>query len=98
MRAVRVAITSKVCYRPAVAIAANLAWQSTHFCEADARQLLNFCAAWTQFSASSAGTRADSPKLFVTSTRPSLRACAAMCMSFTPIRWPSFSKAARMVP
>gem|GEM_PF-6894173 len=69
-----------------------------NICAADARQLVNYCAVWTQFSASSAGTRANSPMLFVTSTRPSLRACAATCMSFTPIGWPSFSKAARMAP
>ncbi len=74
-------------------------WRGSHrLCATDARQLVNYCDALTQFSASSAGTRANSPMLFVTSTKPSLRACAAMCMSFTPIGRPSFSKAARMAP
>ena len=56
------------------------------------------CPFCTQFSISSAGTRSNSAVLLVTSTKPSLRAWAAMCRSFTPMGRPSFSRWARMAP
>jgi hypothetical protein len=58
----------------------------------------HYQAVFTQFSSSSPGTRSNSATLLVTSTKPSLRACPAMCRSFTPMGWPSFSRAARMAP
>ena len=59
---------------------------------------LDQVATLIQFSVSSAGTRSNSLKLLVTSTSPSLRACAAMCRSLMPIVSPFFSRAARINP
>ena len=49
-----------------------------------------------QFSIASPFTRPNSAVLFVTSTRPRLRACAAMNRSLAPMRAPRFFRSARI--
>ena len=56
------------------------------------------CNCWTQFSTIKPGILENSDVLFVTTTKPSLRAWAAMCKSFTPIGCPAFSKWLRIAP
>lgn len=55
-------------------------------------------AAAIQLSSSKAGTRANSRWLWVTRVRPSLRAWAAMCRSFSLMGWPARSNAVRIWP
>lgn len=55
-------------------------------------------ASATQFSSHKPSTRSNSRRLLVIRTRPSLRAWAAMCRSFTPKVVPRFSSAAGMLP
>ena len=54
--------------------------------------------AYTQFSTSKLGTRANSWVLLVTSVRGMLLAWAAMSMSIAPIDCPERSRCARMSP
>jgi hypothetical protein len=51
-----------------------------------------------QFSSRKPSTRSNSRRLFVTKTRPSLRAWPAIWRSFTPIGLPLRSRSARMSP
>ena len=51
-----------------------------------------------QFSSRKPSTRSNSRRLFVTKTRPSLRAWPAICRSFTPIGVPLRSRSAWMSP
>jgi hypothetical protein len=57
-----------------------------------------FWDAATQFYTINPGTRANSDTLLVTTTKPWLRAWAAMCKPFTPMGAPNFSKEQRMEP
>ena len=86
----------------AIAALARRQYYSSRQCSSNSKNRRFTCATSAaqiaQFSSCKASTRSNSRRLLVTRVKPSLRAWAAICRSFTPMVWPRISSLARMAP